>query len=477
MRTQDRIFVVDDDPDALRYMRTLLEVNSHTVETLASGREVLNRLQKPPFPNLVLLDLIMPDMDGLQTLDHLRALRPDMKVVMLSCTQNPRTIVQVLHRGAADFLPKPFSLEELKAVVRRCLDPSLVNSEVNALAPDVEDVGGNSYMICASPAMRKIRSHVEKIAGTDVPVLLLGESGTGKEVIARLIHSLSPRSSRTFLKVNCAALPNELLESELFGFEAGAFTGALKPKPGKFELCDGGTILLDEIGEMSPHLQAKLLHVLQDMEFSRLGGRSVIKVDVRILAATNVDIPKVLRSKRLREDLYYRLNAFTISIPPLRERRESIPLFLRHFMASFAANFARPMPPLTPRLVDAAVNYSWPGNVRELENCVKRYLILGDENIVVQELSEYRPPDPHPPEEEKEEGEEESPGTSSAGRSDLKNLVRGLKGQVEREAIRNALQLTKWNRKEAARLLNISYKAVLYKIRDYGLEDNLGPLT
>jgi len=226
--------------------------------------------------------------------------------------------------------------------------------------------------------MKKIRSQAALVANVDIPVLLLGESGTGKEVLARLIHKLSQRAHRTFLKVNCAAVPADLLESELFGYEAGAFTGANHAKPGKFELCNKGTILLDEIGEMPALLQAKLLHVLQDQTFSRLGSRNVIKVDVRILAATNIDIPEALATKRLREDLYYRLNAFTMSLPPLRERKEEIPILLKHFMSRMSESYARSPLPLSPPLMEACLRHSWPGNLRELSNFIKRYLVLGD---------------------------------------------------------------------------------------------------
>ena len=234
--------------------------------------------------------------------------------------------------------------------------------------------------------MRKLRSQAALVANVDIPVLMLGESGTGKEVMARLIHKLSPRAHRTFLKVNCAAVPADLLESELFGYEAGAFTGANHAKPGKFELCNKGTIMLDEIGEMPPSLQAKLLHVLQDQQFSRLGGRSVIKVDVRILAATNINIPEALANKRLREDLYYRLNAFTLQIPPLRERKEEIPILLKHFMTQLSEQYARAPLPYSPEMLQACAIYSWPGNLRELGNFVKRYLVLGDEKLAINEL-------------------------------------------------------------------------------------------
>jgi transcriptional regulator with PAS, ATPase and Fis domain len=264
------------------------------------------------------------------------------------------------------------------------------------------------------------------------------------------------------LKVNCAAVPADLLESELFGYEAGAFTGANHAKPGKFELCNKGTILLDEIGEMPPLLQAKLLHVLQDQQFSRLGSRSVVKVDVRILAATNINIPEALASKRLREDLYYRLNAFTLQLPPLRERKEEIPVLLKHFMSRMSEQYARPPLPLSPNLLQACQDYSWPGNLRELNNFIKRYLVLGDEKLAVQELQPRD--DGHGT---RTDGSH-APAEASAG-GGLKSVARSAKDEAEAEAIRQALDQTNWNRKQAAALLQISYKALLYKIRQYGI--------
>ncbi len=457
-----RILVVDDELHMLRYLRTVLEVDSHEVETAASGAELLERVQKEPLPDLVLLDVVMPEMDGLEALERLREIRPGMKVVMLSCVTDPRTVVRAIHLGAQDYLPKPFRKAELDAVIRRSLAGQPQIEGPAAPAVEAEEVDQDVFFVAANESMHKIRSQAGMVARVDVPVLLLGESGTGKEVIARLIHKLSPRANRTFLKVNCAALPSELLESELFGYEAGAFTGASRAKPGKFEMCNRGTILLDEIGEMSPALQAKLLHVLQDQQFSRLGSRSIVKVDVRIIAATNVNIPQALATRTLREDLYYRLNAFTLHLPPLRERREEILLLLRHFMSRFASRYAREPLPLSTRLIEAAAKYPWPGNLRELENFVKRYLILGDEAQILKELEGTGTLGASPL--------EAPPSTAKNGTGDLKSMVRNLKDEAEIEAISKALERTKWNRKEAARALNISYKALLYKIRQYGLE-------
>ena len=305
--------------------------------------------------------------------------------------------------------------------------------------------------------MKQIRAQAALIAKVNVPVLLLGESGVGKEILARLIHKMSIRAHRPMVKVNCAALPADLLESELFGYEAGAFTGAQKSKPGKFEMAHRGTILLDEIGEMSAALQAKLLHVLQDGTFSRLGGRANVTVDARVLAATNIDVKKAIAERRLREDLYYRLNAFTVTVPPLRERREEIPILLRYYMNNMARQFGKNTLPISEKLVQECMRYAWPGNLRELGNLVKRYLVLEDENQVLDELQTKS----------KDGGVED--GASSSGHGGLKALVRSLKDDAEAREIQRALDDSNWNRKVAAADLNISYKALLYKIKQHGL--------
>ncbi|MGH9500691.1 MAG: sigma-54-dependent transcriptional regulator [Terriglobales bacterium] len=454
------ILLVDDEPGMLRYIRTLLEVEDYKVETASTGEEAVERLKKGSHPDLVLCDLLMPGIDGLQTLEQIRQLRPGTKVVMLSCVGDTRKVVQAMRLGAYDYLTKPFQKAELDAVLDQCLSTNQQN-----YPGDVEELADDQFFVAASPAMRKLRSEAALVANVDIPVLMLGESGTGKEIMARLIHKLSPRAHRTFLKVNCAAVPADLLESELFGYEAGAFTGANHPKPGKFELCNKGTILLDEIGEMPTSLQAKLLHILQDGQFSRLGSRSVIKADVRILAATNIDIPEALATKRLREDLYYRLNAFTLQVPPLRQRKEEIPILLKHFMTRQAELYARPPLPLTPDLLQACMDHSWPGNLRELSNFVKRYLVLGDEKLAINELR---------PKSDGSGAQFDGAGRASEGAGGLKSLARTAKDGAEAEAIAKALDETNWNRKQAAALLKISYKALLYKIRQYGIAQAKG---
>src|SRR3977135_1752982 len=452
--SEANILLVDDEPGMLRYIRTLLEVDDYSVETATTGEEAVARVQKGLQPDLVLLDLLMPGIDGLQTLEKLRQLKPGLKVVMLSCVNDTRKVVQAMRLGAIDYLTKPFQKAELDAVIGQCVG----TTKKMAYAGEVEELCDDVFFVAASPAMKKIRAQAALVANVDIPVLMLGESGTGKEVLARLVHKLSPRAHRTFLKVNCAAVPGDLLESELFGYEAGAFTGANHAKPGKFELCNKGTILLDEIGEMPPSLQAKLLHVLQDQTFSRLGSRNVIKVDVRILAATNINIPEALANKRLREDLYYRLNAFTMQLPPLRERKEEIPVLLKHFMSRMAEQYGRPPLPLGSALMEACLRHSWPGNLRELSNFIKRYLVLGDETLAASELQ----PRPDGGGVVRDEAVSKSAGNSAGG---LKSLSRNAKDQAQAEAIARALEQRNGNRKQAAALLKISYKALLYKIR------------
>jgi len=333
-----------------------------------------------------------------------------------------------------------------------------------ACCPSFEDRNHDVFLSGESARMVKVFAQIERIASVDVPVLLLGESGVGKEVAARLIHKLSARRQCPFLKVNCAALPSELLESELFGYDAGAFTGATRSKPGRFELCNKGTILLDEIGEMPPALQAKLLEVLQDGEFNRLGGRSTVKVDVRVLAATNIDMPKALANKQFRPDVYYRLNIFSLHIPPLRDRREEIPLLLEYFMNRAAAQLGCEPKPISKRVLEFCLQYRWPGNVRELENFVTRYAILDAEEAILSQL-----------ESEAAYPSDNSIGAAAPSNSDssnnLKSTLEGLKAQAEKKAILIALLRTKWRRKEAAQLLKMCTKTLHYKMRRYGITD------
>jgi DNA-binding NtrC family response regulator len=448
------ILIVDDEPGMRRYLQTVLELDSYKVSTAANGEEALEKIKRDQ-PDVVLLDMVMPGPDGLETLKRIRESRPTTKVVMLSCVRDTRKVAMAMRLGAHDYLSKPVQKEEMADVLRFCLE----HPGPGPGAGEAIEVVQGVYFFAATEQMRQIRSQAIQVARFDFPVLLLGESGTGKEVLAQLIHKYSDRAHRTFLKVNCAAMPSELLESELFGYEPGAFTGAVKAKPGKFELVNKGTILLDEIGEMSPALQAKLLQVLQDGQFSRLGGRHPVKVDVRVLAATNINMTESIAKKTFREDLYYRLSSFVLSMPSLRQRREEISMMLRHFMIQVAERYACPLLSVSPRMVEACENYSWPGNIRELENFVKRYLVLGDENAAIAELVRGTVRESAPAIVARVEPQN----------PDLKEMVKTLKNEAEMEAIANALEENGWNRKRAATLLNISYKALLYKIRQYDI--------
>ena len=429
------------------------------------------RIHRSPLPALVLLELSSTRNEGLRTLQLFRQVHPEVKIVVLATSGDNRQVVEAIRMGAHDYLISPFPDFELLDVVNRHAHAN-GGAEI-AAAETVEKLGGEHFFFSASVRMNKLRMQAELLANIDVPVLILGESGTGKEVIAQLIHKLSARSQRPFLKVNCAALPGELLESELFGYERGAFTGATRTRAGKFELCDKGTILLDEIAEMPANLQAKLLHVLQDKQFFRLGGESTLEVDVRVLAATNVDINQAMAERKFREDLYYRLSAFTIFLPPLRERQEEIPGLLRHFMQRVAAEYSRVPIPFSTRLVNACLQYSWPGNLRELQNFVKRYLVMGDEGMALDELQVNRCRRLGSASSPSHTGFRAAPApkaTSAEERGpDLKDLIRTVKEEAEIEAITKALTETNWNRKKAAGLLQISYRGLLYKIRQHAI--------
>jgi two-component system, NtrC family, response regulator AtoC len=457
-RDLPHIAVIDDDPAVLDYVCHTLgkEYNFHL---FSSSTEVSEKLESTPPPDLVLLDSnVGPYPSGDSSfglLSMLRKSKPFAPVVMLSCSGDPHEHVRASQLGAAGILLKPFQKGDIDLVVHKFIgQPDVPHLDVKEIPLDDE-----TSFVCASRRMREVESHCRLVGSTDIPVLVLGESGTGKEIAARFIHKMSARSQRNFLKVNCAAMPLDLLESELFGYEPGAFTGALKSKPGKFELCDNGTIFLDEIGEMPTALQAKLLQVLQDGTFSRLGSRASIKVDVRVIAATNINIKAALAQKTFREDLYYRLNGFSIHIPPLRERREEVPILARYFIARNAAKFERDPLLVSPTLMQALAGYAWPGNLRELDNVTKRYLILEDERAILEEL--------HPAllsSMLRHEPEERDSSTN------LKRVVRGLKGDAEAIMIAKTLERTGWNRKAAAAQLQISYRALLYKIKQYSLD-------
>jgi DNA-binding NtrC family response regulator len=381
-----------------------------------------------------------------------RANRSEVPVLILAATAEMADYEVFAKLGASGVVLKPFVDDSLELAIAKHL--LVANQEVGE-PKEILLEGGHSF-VRSSKRMREVEAQAQLVARSDIPVLILGESGTGKEIVAMYTHQMSRRAGKMFLKVNCAAMPADLLESELFGYEQGAFTGATKSKPGKFETCDGGTIFLDEIGEMPPSLQAKLLHVLQDGTFSRLGSRGPTRTDVRVIAATNVNMKDAMARKTFREDLYYRLNGLSLVLPPLRERLDEIPAMAAYFMRKGAKKYDLQPLPLSAALLEALSQYSWPGNLRELENVINRFLILQDEKAVIAELGQ-----------EKSASSEKSQDHVEAG--GLKKLVRGLKGETESSVIAGVLEETGWNRKAAANDLQISYKALLYKIKQYDL--------
>jgi len=458
-KRSQHIVVLDGDPAILDYVRGILE-DRFRVTLLTEATDLNRTLKESPTPDLLLMDWnIVEDPseeNALGLLAKTKTARPSLPIVMFACSAELNEVVAATHMGAASVILKPFRKSDIDLAVERCLK----SGDKLAAEGDVEEIplNENTSFVRSCKRMREIESQCTLVARADIPVLILGESGTGKEVAAMLIHKLSARSQRSFLKVNCAAMPADLLESELFGYEQGAFTGAVKSKPGKFEICDRGTILLDEIGEMPSVLQAKLLQVLQDGTFSRLGSRASVKVDVRVIAATNIDIKAAIAQKSFREDLYYRLNGFTLKMPPLRERIEEIPILAQHFMRKVATKYECEPLTISPALMQALSGYSWPGNLRELENTIKRYLVLADEQAIIAELSPWQHAATTAP-----------IGEGGDNDRSLKHLVRNLKGGAEAAAIAQSLESSGWNRKAAASDLQISYKALLYKIKQYNL--------
>jgi two-component system response regulator AtoC len=472
MADRFRVLVIDDDPGVRDYMEALVSRQGYEVTAAADGEEALKNLETTQ-PDLITLDVVLPGMDGLQTLEKLKQRLPDVPVVMLSGHGQARNIVEAMRRGASDFLRKPFEVEELELAFQKALEKRALKQEVERLRGRARSETDFMLLTGDNVKMREIRDIIEQVADTDITVLIRGESGTGKEVVARTLFQLSGRRDQPFVKVNCAALPSELLESELFGFEKGAFTGAHKRKLGKFEYANHGTIFLDEISEMHPSLQAKLLQVLQDGEFSRLGSESDVNVDTRIIAATNRNLEDAVADGSFREDLYYRLNVVTVHLPPLRDRRDAVPLLVEQFLQKNNEQYRKDVAHLSPETMEIFAKYHWPGNVRELENMVRRMVVLGNEAAVVEEikLSGTRL-------QEREEANDSldlgalGADFSDAQGIDLKAISRRAAQLAEKGVIEKVLTETRWNRKEAALRLKISYKALLYKMKENGLSQN-----
>jgi len=448
------ILVVDDDRNICRVLKELLEKAGFRVLTAYDGETGLDLLQRHDLDAL-LTDLRMPKKSGMELLVLSRTLKPSIPVILMTAYGDIQTAVAAMKKGAYDFITKPVNEEELlniveKAVSEREMDRELVSDYFETEAPSLPQVIGKT------PAIQQLLQTVRKVAPTDSTVLITGETGVGKELIARAIHFASPRKEHPFVKVNCFAIPEALLESELFGYEKGAFTGAMTNKPGRFELARKGTILLDEIGEVPFHLQAKLLTVIQDKSFERLGGVKTIKVDTRILAATNVNLLDAVRSGKFRADLFYRLNVVSLHVPPLRERRDDLPFLINYFLKKYASKYRKPCKGPSPEAMDALLRYDWPGNIRELENVIERMVVLSDEETL---SFESLPPEM--------KGLEPKPIPSAP---DMKSRIDGISRASEKQMIQEALARTKQNRTRAAKLLGISRRTIQKKIREYGLQ-------
>jgi DNA-binding NtrC family response regulator len=480
--------VVDDDQAMCTFLETFLAERGYSAITVDSAEEAVRRYHEGR-PAAVILDIVMPGrMDGLAALAALKKIDRDVPIIILSGQGRTATVVQAMKLGASDFVSKPFDDLDLELPLNNALRQHQLTREVATLREQLQSQSNRTMLFGHSERMAEVRDLIERVADTDVTVLIRGESGTGKELVARALCSCSLRRDKPFVKVNCAALPAELLESELFGFERGSFTGAIQHKPGKFEFANHGTMFLDEIGEMSFPLQAKLLQVLQDGEFSRIGGKHDVHVDVRIVAATNKDLEQAVADGQFREDLFFRLNVVSIKMPPLRERREEIPVLCDYFLKKYAVHYNKPYTDLSQESMQLLMDYDWPGNVRELENLIKRTVVLGSEAGIRKDImhgnamAAHRPfaigeprhtlrpvaaapaPVTAPP-----APAEPAPAAQPVNCS-LKDVSRTAARGAERDLIFKMLQQTRWNRKETAEILGISYKALLYKIKENGLD-------
>jgi DNA-binding NtrC family response regulator len=493
-----RILIVDEDRAQSHFLSAHLSRHGFDVSSAATGDEAV-RMFRVFDPSLVLLDADAEGTESMETLERLKQIKPEVSVLMTASNPTPELIFRASKLGADDFLSKPVDLTALDQRLGRLLDGQRLSTEVTQLRDQVRRQSDFSMLFGTSPRMEDVKNTIEQVADTNATVLIRGESGTGKEVVARMVFSHSLRRDKPFVKVNCAAIPHELLESELFGYEPGAFTGANRQKLGKFDLAHGGTMFLDEISEMHPALQAKLLHVLQDGEFSRLGGKRDIAVDVRVLAATNKQLERAVEDGTFREDLFYRLNVVTIHIPPLRERKEEIPIFLDFFQRKYSEYYGKQPPPFTEYAVSRMMEYAWPGNIRELENLVKRYVIVGNEAQIIRELSTHKPviastadranAQWEPGGNGKAEVATNRPATApgpvvkespapplvDSGVESLSLLEIGRRAAMhaEREAIERVLNQTRWNRRQAAKILKVSYKALLNKLKLMEAQDNV----
>jgi len=468
-KDKTKILIIDDDPKVAWILNEGLSGNFDFV----SARDGIEGLQmiSTEKPDLVLLDIKMPGMSGLDVLEKLSKLPTRPEVIMLSGHGETKNIVQSMHLGAAEFINKPFDVKEVEIHINTILEKGKLLKEVSNLKTELKSRSHHEQFIGDSHKMIQVKNIIEQVADSELTVLIRGESGTGKEIVARLLHSLSGRSNEQFTKVNCAAIPRDLLEAELFGYEKGAFTGAHKTKPGRFEVANKGSIFLDEIGDMPLELQSKLLQVLEQQEFVRVGGINNIHVDVRIICATNKNLEDALRRRLFRDDLFYRLNEISIFLPPLRQRREDIPLLVNHFLQRYNQLYEKELPELSPETMSKLMTSAWPGNVRQLENLIKQIVVRGEESIADELLLNSLPAYDATSAETSPEPVEAEPVGVAKGYS-LKKRVGSAVAREEKKLIGEVLNKTNWNRRKAADLLEISYRSLLYKIKEYNLNNS-----
>ena len=448
------ILVVDDEEDHAQVMCEALTRQGHKCDVTYGLAEAASKLERRAY-DAVVTDLVMDGRrDGLEVLKKTRQLEPPPPVILVTAHGDIRTAVQAMDEGAYSFIEKPLDLEHFRAQVNRAVERSALQKQNEALREQLVDVSGFEGVIGTSPAMRKVIQTARQVAPSDIPVLIQGESGTGKELIARAIHNNSRRRKARLVAMNCAGFSPTILEDELFGHVRGAFTDARTDRPGRFEHANGGTLFLDEIGDMPQEMQAKLLRVLENGEVVRLGSNEPIRVDVRLVSATNKDLDQMVADRQFREDLYFRIKGATIHIPPLRERREDIPLLIHYFLQQAAEKYGKPIEGLEPEVQQVLMSYGWPGNVRQLRNVL--------ENMVVMSTRPKLGLDTLPAEVRPSRGAESSVGG-------MKNLVGISIEQAEKELIRNTLEMTEGNREQAARILGIGERTLYRKIKEYGL--------
>lgn len=464
-KEKTKLLIIDDDPK----VSWILSEGLGSSFDITSARDGIEGIQmvSTEKPDLILLDIKMPGMTGLEVLEKLGRLENRPEIVMLSGHGETSNIVKSMRLGAAEFINKPFDVKEVEIHIKTVLEKGKLKQEVKSLKSELSTRKQYDKLIGDSPKMVQVKNIIEQVADSELSVLIRGESGTGKEIVARLLHSMSSRSERSFTKVNCAAIPRDLLEAELFGYEKGAFTGAHKTKPGRFEVANKGSIFLDEIGDMSIDLQSKLLQVLEQQEFVRVGGVHNIHVDVRIICATNRNLDEDIQTHRFRDDLFYRLNEITLFLPSLREKREDVPLLVNYFLERYNKLYQKDYPPLSQETIDKLIKFSWPGNVRQLENVLKQIVVRGGESIV-DDLMVHRPGQAGVPPVEEDtailEGQEELTNTYS-----LKKRINIIVAHQEKKLIKEVLGKTNWNRRRASEQLEISYRSLLYKIKEYDL--------